>query len=144
MLHLWRYFWPLPWTLVGLVAAVLVRSLGGQWQRADGALEAYGGAVANCLQRLPPTLRFDAITLGHVILGVDAQTLESARAHEQVHLRQYERWGFLFVPAYMAASVWLWLRGDRPYRDNPFERQAYAQSPITAVSSACADIAKME
>jgi hypothetical protein len=89
-----------------------------------------GGALEVAARPAPgPTrLRFHAITLGHVILGTDPPTLARLRAHEQVHVRQYERWGPLFFLAYPAASAWLWLRGGRPYRDNPFERQARRES----------------
>ena len=144
MLYVWRYLWPLPWTLIGLMVALLVRLLGGQWRRVDGALESYGGGVAACCERLPPVCRFDAITLGHVIVGMSGQALDAARAHEHVHLRQYERWGLLFVPVYVGASAWLWLRGGHPYRDNPFEQEAYAQGPIPAQAAPCADKSKME
>jgi hypothetical protein len=41
-----------------------------------------------------------------------------------VHVRQYERWGPLFVPAYLVSSLVLWLRGRDPYWDNPFEVEA--------------------
>ena len=67
------------------------------------------------------------MTLGHVILGIDGATLDSARLHEQVHVRQYERWGPLFLPAYFASSLVQLLRGRRPYLDNHFEREAYAK-----------------
>jgi hypothetical protein len=55
--------------------------------------------------------------------------LDHCRTHELVHVRQYERWGPLFVPAYLASSAIIWLRGGDPYRDNPFEREAYAVAP---------------
>jgi len=42
-----------------------------------------------------------------------------------VHVRQYERWGPLFGPAYLGCSLVLWLMGKRAYRDNPFEVEAY-------------------
>jgi hypothetical protein len=65
-----------------------------------------------------------AITFGHVVLAVDAVALERTRAHERIHVNQYERWGALFIPAYLAASLWAAVRGGDPYFDNPFERQA--------------------
>lgn len=74
-----------------------------------------------------PRLPFSAITLGHVVLGLDADVLARVRAHEQVHVRQYERWGALFLLAYPAASLYQWLRGRDAYRDNPFEREARAK-----------------
>ena len=142
---IWRYLWPLPWTAVGLVVAALVRLLGGRWRWREGALEAHGGGCADLYQRLPQTLRFDAITIGHVIVGVDAHALDASRTHEHVHLRQYERWGPLFVPAYLSASIWQWARGVCPYRDNPFEREAYAAGPMgTAIPVPCEGMAKVE
>ena len=47
--------------------------------------------------------------------------------HEMVHVRQYERWGPFFIPAYLACSLGLWLAGKDAYRDNPFEREAYGR-----------------
>jgi len=77
------------------------------------------------LKRLPSGA-FLAMTLGHTILGCTPATLDRARNHEQVHVRQYECWGPLFLPAYLIASLLAWSRGERPYRDNYFERQAFA------------------
>ena len=65
------------------------------------------------------------MTLGHVIIGVAGPTLESIRPHEWVHVRQYEFWGPLFIPAYLLSSGWLWIAGRHPYWDNPFEVEAY-------------------
>ena len=48
---------------------------------------------------------FSAMTLGHVIIGRDPWCLEFCRDHEQAHVRQVERWGALFIPAYLLASV---------------------------------------
>ena len=67
-----------------------------------------------------------ALTLGHVVWGRDGQCLVRSRAHERVHVRQYERWGPLFLPAYLLSSLLQLLRGRNPYRENHFERQAYA------------------
>jgi hypothetical protein len=69
-----------------------------------------------------------AITFGHVIVGLDAATLDGVRAHEQVHVKQYERWGLLFGPAYLLSSLAQWMRGRRSYLDNRFEREAYAKA----------------
>jgi hypothetical protein len=67
--------------------------------------------------------------LGHVVLGRTGHCLDSCRTHELVHVRQYERWGPLFIPAYVACSVFIWFRGGDAYRDNPFEREAFAIAP---------------
>ncbi len=65
-----------------------------------------------------------AMTLGHVIIGRDPHCLESCRDHEQAHVRQAERWGGLFIPAYLLASGWAWCRGRHYYLDNCFEVDA--------------------
>jgi VIT1/CCC1 family predicted Fe2+/Mn2+ transporter len=65
-----------------------------------------------------------AMTLGHVILGRDPFCLDICRDHEQAHVRQVERWGGAFIPAYFLASVLAWRLGQHYYRDNWFERDA--------------------
>ncbi len=32
---------------------------------------------------------------------------------------------YIMGPAYLLSSLYLWLAGGRPYRDIPFEREAY-------------------
>lgn len=92
----------------------------------DGVLEVTAGPLLSQLSRYSAVGRgIRAITLGHVVLGTDAEALESTRLHERVHVRQYERWGPFFIPAYLACSGWQWLRGRHPYFDNPFEVEAY-------------------
>ena len=71
-----------------------------------------------------------AMTLGHTILGQSQAALDVSRAHEHVHVKQYERLGPFFIPAYLAASVWAWIRRKDPYRDNIFEVEAYRKQPI--------------
>lgn len=114
-----NYLWAAPCTAVGLLLAGLVWLGGGSARRVQGVLEV---AVRETPYR--SALPFHAITIGHVILGTDHKTLAALRAHEQVHVRQYERWGLFFFLAYPAASLYQWLRGGRPYRDNPFEVEA--------------------
>ena len=65
----------------------------------------------------------------HVVLGLDGPTLDRTRAHERVHVRQCERWGPLFLPAYGLASLLAWWRGHDAYRENRFEREAYRVAP---------------
>jgi hypothetical protein len=119
-----RYLWALPATLVGLVLAVVARALGAGLAFRDGALEVGGGRLVRYLRRLPKAFHFGAITFGHVIVGVDQKALDRSRAHEHVHVRQYERWGIVFFPAYVASSLRQLLAGRRPYADNRFEREA--------------------
>lgn len=122
-----RYAWAGPNTMAGLVLAVATRATGGRVHRVEGVLEASGGVAAWLLRHAVP-LRggAQAITLGHVVLARDEQAAACTRRHERVHVQQYERWGPLFLPAYFGASAWAWLQGADPYRDNPFERAAFA------------------
>jgi hypothetical protein len=121
-----RYAWAGPNTLAGLFVGGLVLLAGGRVGIEEGVVEFSGGALARLARSLPARLRFGAITLGHTILGVSAAALAAARRHEHVHVRQYERWGPLFLPAYVCASAWALAQGRRCYRDNHFEREAYA------------------
>ena len=63
-----------------------------------------------------------------VVLGRSDCYLDACREHQMIHVRQYERWGVLFVPAYLFCSLALWFLGKRPYYDNPFEREAFVES----------------
>jgi len=67
-----------------------------------------------------------ALTFGHVVFGQTEAALDLSRVHERVHVRQYERWGIAFVPAYLICWLILSLRGRDGYRENPFEVEAYA------------------
>jgi hypothetical protein len=119
-----RYAWAAPCSLVGLLLT-LVALLSGATARFDGgSLEVAGGRFGPRISRLPRGLRFSAITFGHVILGVSHASLAIHRAHEHVHVRQYERWGILFFPLYCGSSLVQLLRGCNPYLDNRFEREA--------------------
>lgn len=115
-----RYVWAAPTTLVGLAAGALTLATGGRGRARCGALEFYGG-FATWFARV---VGFGAMTLGHVILGRDAWSLDACRDHEQAHVRQVERWGFAFIPAYFIASYIAWRKGGHYYHDNWFERDA--------------------
>jgi hypothetical protein len=122
------YLWAFPITALGLLVAAMVALGGGEMRVVDGVLEVSGGAADFCLRRIVGlVLRggASAMTLGHVVLGRSPELLLSTRAHERVHVRQCEKWGPLFIPAYVFASLWAWVTGRRPYRDNFFERQAF-------------------
>jgi hypothetical protein len=122
-----RVIWASPYTLLGLAVGGLALLTGGRAQKRGRAIEFYGGAAAWLLEVLlgGPA----AMTLGHVVLGLGPRALDFARDHEAVHIRQYERWGPLFGPAYILCSLVLWLRGRDAYRDNPFEREAFREAP---------------
>lgn len=123
-----RYVWAFPTTLVGLVVALLTVLTGGRVQLVDGVLEVYGGAAAWMLRTFVPLAGgARAMALGHVVLGRNRASLEATRLHERVHVRQAERWGPFFIPAYLLASLWAFLTRRNPYLDNPFEHEAFAE-----------------
>lgn len=126
-MKLLRYLWASPASLVGLFFALVAYRSGARFRVVAGAIECGGGDVRGLVARLPEGLRFGAITFGHVIIGLDSRVLEHARSHEQVHVRQYERWGLLFFPLYLGSSLVQYLRGRDPYRDNCFEAEAFAK-----------------
>ncbi|HNQ85622.1 MAG TPA: hypothetical protein PLP82_05625 [Deltaproteobacteria bacterium] len=119
-----RYAWASPYSFAGLLLALVAILSGASLHLRDGTLEVAGGRIGAWVNRLPRSLRFYAITLGHVILGSSHDLLDLHRAHERTHVRQYERWGVLFVPLYLLMSLLQVLRGRDPYRGNTFEREA--------------------
>ena len=120
------YIWVFPGSAIGLLFTLLGLLTGGRCRIVDGVLEAHGGWVSTILTRgnrwVGPIA---AITLGHVVLGCDEESLHRTRRHERVHVRQYERWGPFFIPAYLVSSIWVGMRGQNAYLDNPFEVEAY-------------------
>lgn len=125
MIHsLVRYAWASPASAVGLLLLLVARVAGATVATLDGTIEVGGGRIALLIARLPHCMRFNAITFGHVILGIDHEVLAQCRMHERVHVRQYERWGILFFPLYLGSSLLEFLRGRDPYWNNYFERQA--------------------
>jgi hypothetical protein len=126
-LQILSYAWSLPTTAVGLCLGAPALVSGGRARWVEGVLEIHGGFVSHFLAEW--TLLeggASAMTLGHVVLGRSATALAWSRTHERVHVRQCERWGPLFLPAYGIASLVAHWRGGDAYRDNPFEREAYA------------------
>lgn len=135
VMHNWKmsfrwlvYLWAFPNTALGLPVVAVIALSGGEVRVVDGVLEVCGGATDFCLRRIVGLgLRggASAMTFGHVVLARTPDLLLITRAHERVHVRQCERWGPLFIPAYLFASLWAWSTGRRPYKDNFFERQAF-------------------
>jgi hypothetical protein len=122
----WPYLWASPGSLIGLSIAALALLSDGGAALVDGVLESHGGIAGWLLRHAVPVRGgVDAIALGHVVIGRDLPGLDRTRRHERVHVAQYERWGPLFIPAYLACSAWAWVRGRDPYRDNRFEREAF-------------------
>src|SRR4051812_47990937 len=120
--------WASPYSLVGLLIGIVGLCTGGQARVRGRTIEFHGGAAKWFVSHLPGGQFVLAFTLGHTILGQTDASLAIARAHELVHVRQFERWGPLLGPAYLLCSLVLWLRGRDPYRDNPFEREAFGET----------------
>jgi hypothetical protein len=121
-----RYVWASPNTAVGLLLTAAVLLTRGRAQIVDGVLEVYGGAADVVLAALPIAGGAAAITFGHVVLARDRALLSMTRSHERVHVRQYETWGPLFIPAYLLAGAWSFASGTGAYEGNYFERDARA------------------
>jgi len=102
-------------------------SLGGRVHFIDGVAEFHGGWVGNFFASRSHPFCFGAITVGHVILATCHNELSALRVHEHVHVRQYERWGIFFLPAYALSSMWELCHGRNGYWNNCFEKQAYAE-----------------
>jgi hypothetical protein len=117
------YLWASPNTCIGIAAGLI---LGGRFRIVDGVVEIHGQRVAKLLNRF--WVPAAAITLGHAVLGQSNRWLLRTRSHERVHVRQYERWGPFFIPAYLTVSLILYARGRDGYSSNPFEIQAYRES----------------
>lgn len=129
--RLLAYLWAAPTSAIGLLFLIppLFRFSHVHIRIVDGVLELHGGIVSLFLRHgtlLPGGAA--AMTLGHVVLGVNQLSLDETRNHERVHVRQVERWGPAFIPAYLTASLIAWMRGMDPYMDNPFEREAFGRN----------------
>jgi hypothetical protein len=124
------YLWAAPATLLGLSLVPIALLQGGSCRLVDGVIEAHGGIITRLLYRGLPWVGTGgaAMTLGHVVWGYNQTCLNQSRAHERVHVAQYERWGPLFIPLYLAATLVAYLRGLDPYLDNPFEQEAFRKT----------------
>lgn len=120
IVRLLKYAWASPTTAVGLLAGGLTLCTRGRVARIRGTLEFHGGFSTWLAERW----KFGAMTLGHVIIGHDEDSLDWCREHEHVHVRQVEAWGPFFIPAYLLASAWAAFRRRHYYYDNWFEIDA--------------------
>jgi hypothetical protein len=118
------YLWAAPVSAAALPALPLALATGGSARILDGVLEIEGGALSALLHAVPG-FPISAITLGHVVLAADAGEHARCRAHERIHVRQYERWGLLFPLLYLGSSAAAFLAGGSAYRDNVFEKAAF-------------------
>ncbi len=122
-----RYLWASPNTCLGVCVGAMSLCCGGGVTARDGVVGFTGRLIELIFDRLP--IRPIAMTLGHVVLARNRDCFLITLPHELVHVRQYERWGPLFIPAYLCCSAGIRLAGGDPYRDNPFEREAFERVP---------------
>ena len=113
LLSLIVYLWALPTTLLGLWLLPVALVTGGSFQVVEGVLEIHGGAVAWLLRHAtllegvrPP------MTFGHVVLGAMRPSRHSPAITSAVHVAQAERWGPLFIPAYLLGSALALVRAE--------------------------------
>ncbi|MCX7401465.1 MAG: hypothetical protein NT138_27595 [Planctomycetales bacterium] len=116
-----RYLWALPATLLGLPLVFTAKLTGGRVRMRDGVIAVSGGASARLLYPSWFHQGGAAMTFGHVIIARDEKCLYQSWNHERHHVRQFEQWGLLLIPAYWLVGFVLWFRGYDPYLDNPFE-----------------------
>jgi hypothetical protein len=119
-----RYLWVSPVSAPAAAVALAAHLSGGRAVVREGVLEGSGGFLTLLLSRIYPPMSIAAITLGHVVLAQSPEELERTRAHERVHVRQYERWGAFFPLLYLGAGLVALLRGGHAYYDNRFELEA--------------------
>lgn len=110
MLSVLLKLWTLPNTLLGLAVGAVAVILGARAQAGRNAIEFLDQPFVALLGK-------SAITLGNtihyapgrepgqVVRRYDGRGLVRLGEHERAHTRQYERWGPLFLVAYMVS--WL-------------------------------------
>jgi len=136
ILKLFRYFWASPVTALGLLFVPPTLLGKGRIRVVDGVIEIHGGLAAWFLARCTPVPGgATAMTLGHIVLGRDQISLDLTRSHERIHVRQCERWGAAFVPAYLLASLWALIKRRDPYFGNCFEQEAMKKSSFSRQKS---------
>jgi hypothetical protein len=126
---LMKVLWASPWSFWGLSVGTLGMVTGARVRRSGRILEFWGGLLPLFLKYFPFVAGSPVATFGHVVVGRTDRHLDACRAHQLIHVQQYERWGLLFVPVYIGCSGYMWCCGKRPYYDNPFEREAFTKAP---------------
>jgi hypothetical protein len=79
-----------------------------------------------------------AQTLGRYVFAtypLDPETM----AHECEHIRQWQRLGPLYLPAYLASSALAFVRGRKAYWDNAFEAAARRRAAAEIAAPAPAE-----
>ncbi len=104
------FLWTLPNTLIGLVLGLLTF----QRPRLAGGALVFDRRPRGLTWVLSRLMRRTAMTVGFVILSAEP-VAGSLLAHEEHHIRQYRRWGPLFIPVYLLLAI------PFGYARHPFE-----------------------
>lgn len=115
--------WAFPLTLLGLLLALPVLAVHGQFQIVHGPTVAIlvRGPFADWMLGKHPFGAMSAMALGHVIIAENQGLSSRILFHELAHVRQATRWGIFFPFAYLASSAWAAIRGRDAYWHNKFE-----------------------
>ncbi len=131
-----QYLWALPLTLLGLLMAACVwffdkkqRIVSVNTAQGATVFIVHGKMMSKLLCRHPMGSML-AMALGCCILARDEATAQDTLTHELVHVEQALRWGPLFPLVYALASVWARAHGGCAYRDNVFEKAAFAAEKL--------------
>lgn len=108
----------LPYTIVGILAAVVCLPYSVSFHSQPYAIIF---KVHKCWWAIGFYKKMRAATTGHVILLTDKMTKNDLE-HEIIHVRQYQKYPFIFPILYYYET---WKKG---YRNNRFEDEAYTVS----------------
>jgi hypothetical protein len=115
--------WAFPLTLLGILLALPVLAVHGQFQIVRGPTVAIlvRGPFADWMLGKHPFGAMSAMALGHVIIAENQGLSSRILFHELAHVRQATRWGIFFPFAYLLSSAWAAIRGRDAYWHNKFE-----------------------
>ena len=115
--------WAFPLTIVGLLLALPIVLIRGQFQliRIPTVALLVRGPCADWMLSRHPFGAMTAMALGHVVIAEHQGLSSRVLIHELAHVRQAARWGIFFPFAYLASSAWAALRGRDAYWHNRFE-----------------------
>lgn len=110
------WLWSLPTTLVGFLWCLVCQPVKVRWRN---------GVVEMQVKWLP--MHAAGETMGRLVLYtvvLDGTVYNKIQPHEMHHVKQNEKWGPLFGPAYGVACLVAMAEGKDFYFDNYFEVEA--------------------
>jgi hypothetical protein len=112
--------WNTPNTLIGL----LTKGVFGRRKFKRVGEQQYEALLGSPFDKFMRKIGFAAITLGEVVLFVNGGVTKKRLVHEMAHVKQGRKWGILFLPLYLSASLWGRLSEGTWYASNHFEKDA--------------------